>query len=554
MRVTMYLLRSETKLSKEILRRRHLYRERPLRPPSHDDMTWRLFVNPGMEKDARWFEHIQPLLSTSDGRHAIRSRSAGAVLLVKTHGRIFAITFGTGFHAVDPSLTEPDFGLKVAANSVDPDRITLADARGLGKGRRNATSRLPTPNEVFALGLLTDEEWIRKFGGQVKLPGFAKSVSGADSLQLNIEDFSLFDLPDKLRQALDLYGSNEYLQAFPFLDYFRRETDKAKIALLDELLADCMRKRDLEIGFALPDEYNLTADGYVLSRYRRQTPLTELRTEDVYAAIDHLDGWRYPLKQVKVDAYDLADATLLESVPLRSYAVATVRPQIDGQSQDYAVTAGAWFRIDQEYVHLVDHYIKDNVADITDELRLPAWDDEFLKHNVDGRYGEDRYNKWVGRERGFAVLDQDLYRGRAGERVEICDLLTADKKLICVKRMDGSDKMSHLFQQGSVSTRMLMVNDEYRAKLMTKLRKLDPSAEFGSPTDWTVVYAIATSKPGDLKKIMYFFSRAALRMHGESIKGCGFKVAIAKIHKVAPTSEHVGARPPGEAGRDDVTG
>lgn len=147
---------------------------------------------------------------------------------------------------------------------------------------------------------------------------------------------------------------------------------------------------------------------------------------------------------------------------------------------------GAWFRIDQEYVDLVDRYIRDNVQDVTDELGLPDWDDKFLLENVEGRYGEDRYNRWLGDTRSYGVLDKDLYRGRAGERVEICDLLTADRILICVKRMHGSDKMSHLFQQGSVSAQMIMANEEYRAKLMDKLRTLDPSAAFGTASDWTL--------------------------------------------------------------------
>ncbi|MFF5992378.1 MULTISPECIES: DUF6119 family protein [Prauserella] len=162
---------------------------------------------------------------------------------------------------------------------------------------------------------------------------------------------------------------------------------------------------------------------------------------------------------------------------------------------------------------------------------MPGWDDSYLKAHVEGRYGEERYNRWVAQKCGYMLLDRDLYRGRAGERVEICDLLTKDKQLICVKRMDGSDKMSHLFQQGSVSARMLMTNHAYRDKLMDRLRQLDPGATFGEASHWTVVFAIATSKPGDLKEIMYFFSRAALKMHAEAIKSCGFRVALAKIDK-----------------------
>jgi uncharacterized protein (TIGR04141 family) len=204
MRVTLYLLREQAKLAKETLRKHQLYNERQLRPPEVPDVEWRCYVRAGVDSEASWFEHVSPILAPGD-TEPVKTKTAGAVLLVRAHGRLFAVTFGVGFHAVNPALTELDFGLRVTANCIDKDGLTLADARGLGKGKRNATSRLSLPGKVFALGLLTDEEWIRKFGGEVRVTGFAKSASGADALQLNIQDFSLFNLPDKLRQALDLY-------------------------------------------------------------------------------------------------------------------------------------------------------------------------------------------------------------------------------------------------------------------------------------------------------------------------------------------------------------
>ncbi len=276
----------------------------------------------------------------------------------------------------------------------------------------------------------------------------------------------------------------------------------------------------------------MSADWFRLSRRRNEHWLPELRTEDVYDVIDELKGWAQPLTSVKVEARDLAGEIVHERVDLRSYLVASVRRQTPERTEDYAITAGAWFRIDQQYVEVVDRHLRDNVDDLTVDLQLPVWDDKYLKDNVKGKYGEERYNRYVSDEYGYALLDRKLYRGQAGERVEICDLLTPDKKLICVKRMDGSDKLSHLFQQGSVSAQMLMTNDDYKAKVMDKLRELDPAAEFGSPTEWTVVYAIATSKPGALKDIMYFFSRAALRMRGLSIKGNDIRVAVAKIDRL----------------------
>jgi uncharacterized protein (TIGR04141 family) len=178
-RVTLYLLRKGTKFAKETLRKPQLYVERQLRAPTDDSMAWRLFMRTSFDHEPSWFEHVSPLLAPADSE-PVRTRSAGAVLLVQAHNRVFAVTFGSGFHAIAQSIAEPDFGLRVTANSITEDGLTLADARGLGKGKRNATSRLSLPGEVFALGLFTDEEWIRRFGGSVRIPGFAKSASGAD--------------------------------------------------------------------------------------------------------------------------------------------------------------------------------------------------------------------------------------------------------------------------------------------------------------------------------------------------------------------------------------
>ncbi|MFE9577575.1 DUF6119 family protein [Nocardia sp. NPDC006044] len=534
MRVTVYLLRESADLSGESLRRPSGYKERPL-IPAEDGVRWRLFVYQGCDKPVCWHDYLVPLLDPADDDEPITGRSAGAVLLVEAHARLFAITFGYGFQAIDKSLIEHDFGLKVAANSIDPDRVNLADTRGLGRGRRNATSRLPTPNEVFALGLLTDEEWIRRFGGEVKIPGFAKTVSGSDALQLNVDSFDFTALSDKLGRVLELYRSDDYTSIFPFLDYFRRETDKEKIAELDTLIGEAIRDRDCEVGFALPDDADVAADLFRVSRRRAGEIVTELLAEDVYSAIDDVDGWADPLNAVKVQAFDSGGEPINEREPLRNYVVGSVRSNLNGRPQDYALTAGTWIRINNDYVELVNRYMRDSIVDMTRDLDLPTWDDQLLlEENIPGNYGEERYNNWLGQELPDAiVLDRQLYRDRPGVKIEVCDVLTRDKKLLCVKRMDGSDKMSHLFQQGSLSARMLLDDNDYRERVMNDLRRLDPSAEFGSASEWTVVYAIATSKEGDLGDIMYFFSRAALKMHGEAVGGRGFKVAIAKVRHTA---------------------
>lgn len=529
MRMTLYLYREGLELAKERLRRSANYREAPLRDAPEPDVQWHFFFQQRPQHPVRWLSYVQPLFQEPD-EIVMFGQSAGAVLLVVAHGRLWAVTFGTGFHAVDEAEFEPDFGLRVAANSVDPARMTLAETRGLDKGTRNSVSSLPVPNEMFALRVATNEEWVRRFGGKVQNTSFAVSVSGADSLRLNIEDFSLTAIAPKLREILDLYQSERYKQHFGFLDYFRRLPSRSSlIPDLNEAVVQRMRDRSTDIGFAAPDELEFFhPDCYRLTRGRREVTLTELASDQVYDAIEELGGWQDPLRSVRVSSVG-GDVPLAERRRLEQYVVANVHAAHDQDGDEFALTAGAWFRVDRDYAERIHRFMRD-VVDVTEELQLPDWNDAWLADNVEGAYPEERYNRHVSQQRSYVLLDRQLYYGPAqtGQRVEICDLLTKDKQLICVKRLDGSDKMAHLFEQGSYSAAM-MRDEAYRERVIVDLASTGVSEEFGQPSDWTYIFGIATSKPGTIAEVLPFFSKVSLNANIDAITDKGFRVAVAKI-------------------------
>jgi uncharacterized protein (TIGR04141 family) len=287
------------------------------------------------------------------------------------------------------------------------------------------------------------------------------------------------------------------------------------------------------VGFASPGDHGLyDPDRYILRRRRRDVTVPELASDQVYGGLDVLDAWSDPLRTVHIDAYGGGDEVLDLHEPLRNYVVANVSHSDDDQQSSYTLTAGAWFKVDQTYADRLARFVN-GVEDLTDELSLPDWDDTDLKfRGVQGAYGEERYNNLVGSQTGYMVLDRDLYHGEVGEKVEVCDLLTSKRQLICVKRMDGSDKMSHLFQQGSTSAE-LMFNTAYRDSVLERFHTAGGTGDFGRASDWTFVFAIATSKTGPLRDTMTFFSKVALKTHADAISGRGFRVALAKIKKVS---------------------
>jgi uncharacterized protein (TIGR04141 family) len=106
---------------------------------------------------------------------------------------------------------------------------------------------------------------------------------------------------------------------------------------------------------------------------------------------------------------------------------------------------------------------------------------------------EGTYNKQLATDRGWRLLDKRNFHLPAYQKVEICDVLTERKHLLCVKRMTRSSTMSHLFTQGQVSANLMAANmSGYRDRIMEEMEHLDSTASFGENRDWTVVYAIAT--------------------------------------------------------------
>lgn len=529
MRVTLYLLRQGAEFGGPALRNPAEFRVVDLVKPLEQGVEWKLYVKQKPFAHVGWLSTISKVVQSKE-ELSLSGASAGAVLLIKTEDRVFAATFGTGFHALDPSTVEPDFGLRVAANAIDPKRVTLAEARGLGRDARNAVSSVPVPNEMFALRLVTDEEWVRRFSGHAVDKNFALTVSGADSLRLSVDGEDLQALPATLRRALALFVSSEYKKNFPYFDNFRRvaRSDPRQAQLFSALDAQ-LRARPVDIGFAVPDEMNFaTIDSFELKARRRVVSIDDLSPAKVFSAIDALGAWRDPLSEVRVvavsDQWEPAPAK-----PLSSFVVSDVVLPVGHESAGrYVVTAGAWFKVDDDFAHELDRKIA-AIPDVTAAVALPDWDAEWLKTNVEGNYTEERYNVHAASVLGHVLLDRKLYSGAAGERVEIADMLSKNRELLCVKRLDGSATMVHLFEQGALSAALLRRNEDYRSVVVDKLRELVAGADFGDPSDWTVVFAIATNKTGAIRDALPFFARASLVANAQEVRDRGYQVALARI-------------------------
>jgi uncharacterized protein (TIGR04141 family) len=518
MKLTLYMLRSDLDAHATGLRESfENYEFVPTRPL--EGMTCELYVRHPPASRPRWLADLESIVE-GDALSKLRNQLSSALLLVARDGRRFVLSYGGGHHTVDRECIEQGFGLRVTVNVVAANRVVSAETRGLNQTARSQRTVLPIASAFYELGIDYSEDWIRQLTGKPEVEDFGRTISGSDSLKLDLKGFQLSKLGEQLDRIVEHYLSTGYKRDFNFLDYFTRVRDDK--SLFDRLWAEAaarIKSRSDELEFAAPEPLEpMDIHRYVLKHGRKSNDLPEISRDLLYGQLDRWGDIWDPLKAVRIEAMDSSDNPVGDAYRLFDYLIA----EVSIKDKRYTLSAGCWFVIDPDYVSQVNARVAE-VDDLTSDLNLPTW--------VAADGDESYYNLKLQADLGWLLLDKKNFPvGGPNQKIEICDLLTPDKKLICVKRLRKSPSLSHLFAQGVVSAQLLVVDGEAHQKAVVQhLRKLDSEAEYGTRGDWTVVYAIATEKPDPLSETMPFFSRVNLDRTVKILRGTGVKVAVARV-------------------------
>lgn len=456
------------------------------------------------------------------------SVASSLVLLPRVADRFFAVTFGYGRHLLQSELLVHDFGLRVTANTVAPEKIRSMASVALDVTSRRTVQQLAVPGSVEDFTVDLDLEWVRSLGGWTE-DDLTRGMTGSQSLVVNLrsERSELKHLDELLGELLARYRADEYKEHFGFIDALRPlPSADQRVPRLDAMLTEQLRSRTGQFGIVAPDSYSdidASQIRYSFTRDRRRDP-TDLDILRVRSAVHRHP--RDPLT-LRIRVID-GDGHVLGTRPLRDY----ISAEIDLAEDDhYVLAAGRWFHIDADRLKWLERRLG-NIPemDIT-QLDLPQW---WTKDN------EESYNRKSAEQRDWVLLDRKNFLGtvRHRDKVEICDLLTEDMHLVCVKRLRDAMSLSHLFAQGSVSATLYHRHAAYRKVVHGYFRNHWSDRKRSTPT---VVYAIGTDRRGPLTQTLPFFSRLNLCNHVAIIRDCGLRVAIARIDlthfETEPTTE-----------------
>jgi uncharacterized protein (TIGR04141 family) len=479
------------------------------------------------------------------------NNTAYGLVFLQTSGRWFAVSFGMGHVKLDPSKFEQDFGLRVVLNSVDEEQLKSADVRTPDENTLSRRSQTSRGSDQTAFAIDVERDIIRGLAGTPKDKDFATRVAGSDALSMD-RRLNVVDLPKACDDALSVYAKDVYKNHFGWVDQIKhvRESD-----LLRKLDAAAAAKIETVIGGADPDGLHLAFPIIYDPEKGASIRYKGFRSKLVFPDLD-LSGYLSALQEQGVTTFTEDD--------LSKYAVHQVddegkdcgkswkigeclvlEAEVDGDT--YVLSGGRWYKVAQDYaMELLDFFDKIPKEELPDALA-----DE----------NEEKYNKRLKADNAdLLCLDRKLIKPTGwATTIEACDFFDKAFRIIHVKDKTSSSRLSHLFNQGTVSGRVLIVDGAARDLVRGRIDEVEaetgqadfsdviPSAagNFQSRV-YTIVYAVIGT--GDVPKLP-FFSLVTLRQAVRDLKALGYQAAFAWIEKPAS----VGVKPvkPTVSNQDD---
>ncbi|HEX3130025.1 MAG TPA: TIGR04141 family sporadically distributed protein [Thermoanaerobaculia bacterium] len=475
---------------------------------------WTLVIRRGEDRYPDWAFFFEGLIDLA----AIgKTHSVGALLFVPAAGRWFALAFGTGRYLLLPSTYEERFGLRVALNSVDEDKLRSIDKKTFEAVSLHAREQASEDSGASAFGLDIERDLLRAVTGTPANAELGKRLAGMDSLKAHIE-VDLPALAKTLERYYIQYLDESYRKKFPWVDHISEVTDKSVIEELEALVVARLRAQDFKgCWLACPEIVDWAeVSGFRFGQSRNHDEYYDIHLRHFMASVSSpTDVDRDMLKRRRV--FCIRD----DGRPMKDWSVhECLNCEVDYKGSAFLLSNGNWYRIAESFVEGVNKFVE-AIPRFT--MSLPAFDDK----------NEAAYNTRVAESDSdtFALMDRKEIRyGGGPSKLEFCDLFTRDRDLIHVKQYGGSSLLSHLFAQGLNSADLFLGEADFRKIVHDKLpdshRCFNP-LERPHPEEYQVVFGIISQSQGDLW--IPFFSRLSLRHACKRLQTLGYRVALAKI-------------------------
>ena len=477
-----------------------------------------------------------------DSFHTATVAAVGALLVVRIEPeqQYFAFAFGsTGRFLLRAGGWRRGYGLRAAINLIYPrglndeqSRARLVSVDAKRRGPERLRSRIQA-SHATTLEALDVDRYRDVMDGVTGRPNdrerWGVRMTGADALSFG-KEIRFPELGQLCREIDQAHARDDYKERFQLLDDIQPVTDPAlRQRLCEEVVTRLRDGRAQEFYLApaeLLDHAQVAAFRYYFDGPNK-TQHPDLLLTAFLTGLKRRDG----AESIEVEFLRSHHITALSGdgqVVYRWPAWRCLSGEVDLDGHRYVLDEGDFFEVSATFCGALDGEVQQLDREA---VSLPA-----------GQAGmrEDEYNEMASASRaGSLCLDRRLISVTSRTTpVELCDILTADRKLIHVKRHLGSADLSHLFMQGHNSATLLQDLPEFRREAQALVNSVT-GGEGGeamfplqgvTPADFEVVFAIVARWRGrSLVEALPFFSKLSLRYVARELRNRGFHVACQRI-------------------------
>ncbi len=466
---------------------------------------------------------------SKDSINIPNNTSNKAIMLIKVQGRIMAMVFGYGRSFLKEESIEKNFGLKVALNIINPDKmrsINVAMIENTVITTQRQTS-YGTSQDDFGISVTSDI--LKGITGKPSDKIYGRSVSGKDALRISV-CISPDELNSKLKLYLSAYKMDRYKEiGFEWVDNISEIKDPILVKnLTDDLIYAIKNKKIEHLNIAPPETINWDSIvGFCYSGIGKKTDDQDNYKFDldIIEYIDKIKPEANIYKKLKRDHLHAIDSDGNHCQICNIYSALTFQTRYD--NNHYILYSDNWYRIQSNFFEKVNTYITDNVP--ISAISFP---------DCPQGIAEEEYNKMVANSNpSYSLLDRKLVSVSGGpKKIEACDIFTSNKQFIHVKNKKHSAQISHLFAQGRVSAECFVSDESFRKQIHDIISKDLGMQVFDykikpSPHEYEVVFAIIDDKKSNLIDKLPFFSKVTLMVTAQSLSRMNYKYSVLLINK-----------------------
>lgn len=463
----------------------------------------------------------------------VNRQSVAGLLFVHTNARVLVLSYSYGWMLLDESMLEADFGLLVAINSLNPEKLKRLERSNLGDAIQGI-SQSPFQRDFTSFGIDDALDLVKKLSGSANEESGLDTVSGSRSLKVT-GDISIDEIIGMSEDILALFASTAYRDtAFRIIDAVRPVTDTIRRNSLFESAAASIRAGEDRFELCLPSTLEAEPVSFRFAGPGLRRSFPDLLLQHYVSAMG--------TNLANVTSHTLEDHKIIsdfdEDRPPLTWSIRkALLGSITLGDERYAINDGQWYRIDDGFRISIESSFNGVVREW--DVQRPSPIIKFYDVDNNGSIETElAYNARIAEELGLILLDttEIAIPNVVRSGFEPCDLLdVANRRFIHVKKSSRrSSILSHFFKQGSNSGQQFRKVPATWNRLAELVRNAGHAAEANilethvdNPAEvWTIEYWIADAPRADGSFNIPFFSKITLHDEVKDLRAMQYDVAL----------------------------